>query len=903
MNDASNVPIAGVLDAQTEPDSELGSGSRLALYVAVGLAAGSVIALQIDVMRVFSVGSWAHFGSLVVSLAMLGFGLASAVMTVAKDWFARNWRAAATVSLALFGPLAVAANLYVQHLGFNAIFLVSDPAQKWKLLAIFLAELTPFLAGAFFLGCVFLRSNRIFGRVYFADLAGAGLCGLVFLLAMYVFTPANLIAAPLALWFLACLAWAFGPGGRVALIPFVISGVLAFAGHFVLPQALGLKTLATNDYKGVAYARKFPDAKKVYESASPFGFLEAYSSSYLHFAPGLSDNAGFNLPTMPANAYLGLYIDGDGPIGIMRDLTDKETAYFHYLPMVYPYVIKSAPKTFIVQFGGGISTEVALHSGAKDVTVAEGNRAVLQAFHADVIRNFTGDILSKVRVIDYEGRHFLAHADERFDVIDLSLADSVGLSNPGGFAIVEKFSYTKEAMETYMRALAPGGVLSVTLWNKEEPPKSVLKLYATMAAAGREVDPTHLANSFFVASSYLSTATVLYKNGGFTPEEIDKLRAHTHAMSFDEIYSPGFVYDSSQTDSTLAGYVEQIFAGAAGGPPAAQPAESAGTAAGAGDDVDTAPGAAADTPPSGKADDGVLPATVMGRLAWHALIAGQWDEIAHRYVFNTRALTNDAPYFAAYIKTADLPRVLDRLELVQDEWGYLLIWATLGVACLTATVLLAIPLIWGWRAVFSRSRGKALTVLYFACLGAGYIMVEVGLIAHFVMALGNPTISASVLITGMLVFSGLGALASERALPHMRVIMPILFVAVGVMLILYGLYLGRALDSIGSLAYPARLVICFLLIAPPAFLMGFPMPIAMTTLGRLGKDHMFVWAWGVNGCFSVIGAAAAPVIATNFGLAAVIEVAGLAYLLAIPAFYGVIASGEGRGPGGVEARA
>ena len=37
---------------------------------------------------------------------------------------------------------------------------------------------------------------------------------------------------------------------------------------------------------------------------------------------------------------------------------------------------------------------------------------------------------------------------------------------------------------------------------------------------------------------------------------------------------------------------------------------------------------------------------------------------------------------------------------------------------------------------------------------------------------------------------------------------------------------------------------------------------------------MFIWAWGVNGCFSVIGAAAAPVIATNFGLGAVIEIAG-----------------------------
>jgi hypothetical protein len=76
--------------------------------------------------------------------------------------------------------------------------------------------------------------------------------------------------------------------------------------------------------------------------------------------------------------------------------------------------------------------------------------------------------------------------------------------------------------------------------------------------------------------------------------------------------------------------------------------------------------------------------------------------------------------------------------------------------------------------------------------------------------------------------------------------------------------------------------------------MGFPMSTAMTTLGRLGKEHMFIWAWGVNGCFSVIGAAAAPVIATNFGLGAVIEIAGLAYFLALPAFYGVVSGSAPR---------
>jgi len=41
----------------------------------------------------------------------------------------------------------------------------------------------------------------------------------------------------------------------------------------------------------------------------------------------------------------------------------------------------------------------------------------------------------------------------------------------------------------------------------------------------------------------------------------------------------------------------------------------------------------------------------------------------------------------------------------------------------------------------------------------------------------------------------------------------------------------------------------------------------------------------------------APVIATNFGLGAVIEIAGLAYLLALPAFFGVIAVDKFAAPG------
>src|SRR5471032_3244195 len=841
-------------------------------------------------MRIFSVGSWAHFGSLVVSLAMFGFGLTSAVMCVGKGWFERHWQGAVKGALLAFGPLMVVCNLAAQQVPFNAIFLISDPMQKWRLLANFVLYFLPFLAGALYLGVVFLKAQKSFNRVYFADMAGSGLCGLSVLLAMFVFNPENMIMAPLLLWLAGGVLWFVSFGDRKGVMAIVVVALLSGLTHYVLPPVLGIPKLAVSDYKGVAYARKFPDAERTYERTSPFGYMEVYSSSYLHFAPGQSDNAAFNLKKVPENAYLGLYLDSEGPSGIIKDLPDDEVAYFRYLPMFYPYVLKQGAETFVVQFGGGISTAVALKVGSSHVTVAEGNPAVLTAFREDKgLRDFTADVLHnpKISVIDYDGRLYLAHTANRYDVIDLSLADSAGLSAPGGFAIVEKYSYTREAMGAYMRALKPGGILSVTLWNKEEPPKSVLKLYATMAAAAREISPD-IKNKFYVASAYLSTVTVLYKQDGFTTEEIAKLNEHTKAMSFDEIYYPGITIDTTALKQILADYKDQFFAA---GPPSdpSMPSEKAekepndppppGAPTGA-------PGAAAGTGTTPAA--ALVPATTLSRLAWHYLVNGGWQEVADEYVFDTRLLTNHQPYFAAYIKVKDLLSFTDRLDTVQDEWGYLLLWATLGIAAIFAVTLVLFPLIFGWRTIFSRYPGKAGTMLYFLCLGLGYIIIEVGMISHFVLALSNATVSASVLITGMLVFSGLGSFASERFLPSARTTMPKIFLAIFAILVGYAFFIDYALNAIGALPYVLRVVLCLALLAPPAFLMGFPMPTGMTTLGRLGKDHMFLWAWGVNGCFSVIGAALVPIVATSFGLPAVVLLGAFAYLIALPAFFSVL---------------
>jgi len=95
--------------------------------------------------------------------------------------------------------------------------------------------------------------------------------------------------------------------------------------------------------------------------------------------------------------------------------------------------------------------------------IAEPNPAIRDALtnHPE-IADFTGDLLRdpKVHVIGYDGRLYLARAADRYDVIDLSLADSAGLFISSGTAITEKYNYTEEAMREYMHALKDGGVLS-----------------------------------------------------------------------------------------------------------------------------------------------------------------------------------------------------------------------------------------------------------------------------------------------------------------------------------------------------------------------------------------------------------------------------------------------------------
>src|SRR5690606_35368011 len=151
-----------------------------------------------------------------------------------------------------------------------------------------------------------------------------------------------------------------------------------------------------------------------------------------------------------------------------------------------------------------------------------------------------------------------------------------------------------------------------------------------------------------------------------------------------------------------------------------------------------------------------------------------------------------------------------------------------------------------------------------------------------------PIFTASVLITGLLLFSGLGSYVSGRFLDRCTRTLPPMLIGIGALLAAGALALDPILNAIGAWPYLLRIIACLALLFPLAFLMGFPFATGMAMLSRLGKDRFFLWAWGINGCFSVVGAVLVPIVAVVFGLSTLLIAAGAIYVTALPAFFSLL---------------
>ncbi|MFL5333370.1 MAG: hypothetical protein ACJ8H8_09355, partial [Geminicoccaceae bacterium] len=88
-----------------------------------------------------------------------------------------------------------------------------------------------------------------------------------------------------------------------------------------------------------------------------------------------------------------------------------------------------------------------------------------------------------------------------------------------------------------------------------------------------------------------------------------------------------------------------------------------------------------------------------------------------------------------------------------------------------------------------------------------------------------------------------------------------------------GPWLFGALDAV------PRPVLAAAMIAPLACAMGLPFPLVMARL-RAAAPVLVPWAWGVNGCASVVAAVAAGLLAMSLGTRSLMLLGVLSYLLA-----------------------
>lgn len=243
------------------------------------------------------------------------------------------------------------------------------------------------------------------------------------------------------------------------------------------------------------------------------------------------------------------------------------------------------------------------------------------------------------------------------------------------------------------------------------------------------------------------------------------------------------------------------------------------------------------------------------------------------------ASTDDRPFFFyARQPLSDLFAVkLDRSLLFgtgADALRTLLVLSVLLVA-----VFIVLPLAWLSPEPLGHV-GRSLAPLgYFACLGAGFMMVEMGFLQRFVLFLGHPVYSLSVILFSLLLGGGLGSAVSRRFGTSPGRALAVALPAVIVAGVAYSLWVPSLFDAWIPLARPVRIVLAILLLLPMGVLLGVPLPSGVRLLGQR-RPGLLAWAWGINGAMSVLGASCAVLVAMNWGFSAVALTGAAVYAVA-----------------------
>jgi hypothetical protein len=264
---------------------------------------------------------------------------------------------------------------------------------------------------------------------------------------------------------------------------------------------------------------------------------------------------------------------------------------------------------------------------------------------------------------------------------------------------------------------------------------------------------------------------------------------------------------------------------------------------------------------------------------YSSLLADPAETLAG-YDFSLRPATDDRPFFFHFFRWRQTPRVLARLGQTWQPFGgsgylVLLALAALMLALAIPFILLPLALLRRKREVAAPSMIRpARSLLFFACLGAGYLLVEIPLIQRLTLLLDRPSLALATVLFSLLLASGCGSLLSRRI--PLRLALASLVICIGMTALILPALTRIALP----LPFALRLAFAAVVVAPAGLLMGVPFAAG---LRRLEKDRpgLIPWAWAVNGAVSGVSGVLTALVALDWGQTAALGLGAAAYAVAL----------------------
>lgn len=536
-------------------------------------------------------------------------------------------------------------------------------------------------------------------------------------------------------------------------------------------------------------------------------------------APTLRRAPGLSLQYHgPVSRYAAILVNGDA-YGALPVAGPRQTALLAYSTEFLGYLINKPKSVLLLQPGGGDPLDHALFRGAEQIVAVEPHPGVQRLLRDGMAGYVRYGMQPQITLLPAEPRAYLDETENRFELIRLPTVNSFG-SNIGLYALSEQFLLSRGSFSRAWQRLQENGVLMVSAW-MDFPVKNPYKLLATLTETLAHAGITDPRRHIAAVRSWGNVTFVLTKKP-LTSQAGDAIRKRCRELGFDPLLLPDI--KDKERDRYHQLQDSRFFR-----------------------DIDT-------------------------------LLSSRRAQFYRDYAFNIRPASDNHPYFSQFLRFSHLPDFLERVTLRQIpffEMGSFILGITLVLIVLLAVVLIVVPL---YR-LDRHGPGHGRTFLYFGGLGLGYMMLEIVFIQNLTLVLGHPLKAAATVFTALLISSGLGSLYSERTAPHPAAIRRITGLA-GLLIALYGFFLLRSGQFASFAPVPLRMLITALIIAPVGFILGMPFPLGLRYLHKNHPEDI-PWAWGINGCFSVIGPVLATIVAVQFGFQIVYILTAAAYFLAL----------------------